>query len=226
MILIFKLIETLINILPPKPISFFNSDITPATESRVIDVLKNNARTTFSENLDIEFLKWFNLDEVISNNSTGTGELVKDENNVLYQGVLRGVAPLAGSMTQIHKKIVQELFIKQKIQLLLATDALGVGANVKCKHIYIPTVYKFNGERLERNDESSLTQLVHRAGRGDFDLAYVYSSIEDYDYISNLIFNDPREAVPEINVYALKNLESLESLLPKRTFIKTLMRLL
>lgn len=218
---IFKLMEELVSQLPPKPLSFFNQNITPATKKRVIEVIRDNKKTFIHENRDIEFLRWFRIEDIIldSNNAKMP---TRDENNLLFQSVIRGVAPLIGSMHQIHKKIVQQLFVDKKIQLLLATDALGVGANVNCRFIYIPTVFKFNGKRLERTDESSLTQLVHRAGRGFTDYAYVFSSIEDYDYVSELIFNDPRSAVPELNTYALENLKSLEDSLPKKSFLNLL----
>lgn len=75
--------------------------------------------------------------------------------------------------------------------------------------MYLPTVFKFNGKSLERTDESSLVQLVHRAGRGSFPTANVYCSIEDYDYVKGLLFQDPRVAIPELNTDTLEGLAKL-----------------
>ncbi len=82
---------------------------------------------------------------------------------------------------------------------------------MKCRYLYLPTVYKFNGKSLERIDESSLVQLVHRAGRGSSGIATatVYCAIEDYDYIKTLLFNDPRSSIPELNINTLEGLNQL-----------------
>lgn len=62
---------------------------------------------------------------------------------------------------------------------------------------------------MEQTDESSLVQLIHRAGRGAFSTANVFCSVEDYDYIKSLLFQDPRIAVPELNVETLQSLATL-----------------
>lgn len=90
--------------------------------------------------------------------------------------------------------------------------------------MYLPTIYKFDGKRLARVDESSLVQLIHRAGRGSFPTASIYCAIEDYDYIYNLLNTDPRGGsyvdnegntvtlkggVPELNMNTLEELEDI-----------------
>lgn len=218
---IFRMIEDLIKVLPPKPISYFYDNSRPPTEDTVDNFIQDKIdkkyfKSASSQNIDdIEYLKYFNILDHLNNSNKSEEELLnrrnRDENNPLYQGVLRGFAPMMGSMPQIHKRVIQNLFIKKKIQLLFATDALGVGANVKCRYLYIPTIDKFDGKGLSRTDESSLTQLVHRAGRGgDITVANVYCAIQDYDYIHNLIYNDPRTTVPKINPLVLNDLFSLE----------------
>lgn len=206
---IFKIISELIRILPPRPERFLHSsDDNP--EKFKINPFKNDKRREIS---DIEYLKYFNIDDIFSNSRENSAK-EPDENNILYQAVLRGVAPVIGSMDQFHKKTVQRLFTKDRIQLILATDALGVGANVECRYFYIPSASKFDGGKLSKIDESSLTQLIHRAGRGGpmtgkIASATIYCSIEDFEYINNLVFNDPRKAVPELNPYLMNDLEVL-----------------
>jgi len=222
---IFRMLEDLIKILPPYPPGYFFEE----DNEHVKQVIRNNGQgMRLHDNINIEYLKYFDLNSVLVNNNqeanTGT---IKNENNILYQSVIRGVAPLIGPMNQLHKKIIQTYFSEnsydkfmdysrrdftppkngKRIHMILGTDALGIGANVKCRYLYLPTVYKFNGKSLERTDESSLVQLVHRAGRGgDFATATVFCSIEDYDYIKNLLFSDPRIAVPELNTNTLDDL--------------------
>lgn len=88
---------------------------------------------------------------------------------------------------------------------------MKIGANVKCRYLYLPTIYKFDGKKLSRVDESSLVQLVHRAGRGSFPSASVYCSVEDYDYVSGLLFSDPRSGVPELNTSTLDDLARMHN---------------
>lgn len=216
---IFRMIEDIIKIIPARDPSYYYDS--PSTNSRNKNI--NHIQNKLDKNIlksedidDIEYLKYFNISDVMQSGESPNQENLldpknKDENNILYQGVLRGIGPIIGAMSQRHKQIIQNLFIKKKIQLLLATDALGVGANVKCRYLYLPTIDKFDGSRLSRIDESSLVQLVHRAGRGDFPIATVYCAIQDYDYINNLINDDPRSAVPAINPLELEKLQALES---------------
>ena len=78
---------------------------------------------------DIEFLKYFDryeLEKDGENKNVDNMTFTKDENNVLYRGVLAGIGLMIGSMHPIHKDTIQRLFQKGKIYLLLATDALGV----------------------------------------------------------------------------------------------------
>jgi hypothetical protein len=60
--------------------------------------------------------------------------------------------------------------------------------------------------------------LIHRAGRDSRNIptATVYCSIQDYEYIYNLLFNDPRgnpedtkSGIPEISIDTLKSLEEI-----------------
>ena len=48
-------------------------------------------------------------------------------------------------------------------------------------------------------DQSSLVQLVNRAGRGSFDTATVYCGSEDYENVKRMIEEDPRIAVDEVD---------------------------
>lgn len=224
---IFGMLEALIKMLPPYPTNYFTQEAT----SHVTNVINGSEKATLDDRKNIEFLKYFDLNEVLRRKDTKDDSDIKtgttlDDQNILYQAVLRGVAPLIGPMNQLHKKIIQYYFSeKKKIHLVLGTDALGIGANVKCRYLYLPTIYKFDGKKLARSDESSLVQLIHRAGRGSFPTASIYCSVEDYDYIYNLLNNDPRggsytddqgnevtlNGVPELNTSTLEDLEKIYS---------------
>lgn len=124
---IFGMLEALLKMLPPYPINYFKEE----TNQHVINVINGTEKATLDDRTNIEFLKYFNLNEVLRNkdfkddSETPTGAELNTQ-NILYQSVLRGIAPLVGSMNQLHKKIIQYYFSeKKKIHMVLGTDALG-----------------------------------------------------------------------------------------------------
>lgn len=75
---------------------------------------------------EIEFLKYFDYRPLESGGTRGTALEEPDSDNLLYQGVLRGIGIMTGSMHQRHKETIQKLFKSGKLPLLFASDALGV----------------------------------------------------------------------------------------------------
>ena len=75
---------------------------------------------------DIEYLKFFNVDAAEQQGDTdgATTKLLDkpNENNLLYQGVLRGIGVMVGKMDDRMKSIIVRLFRSERIYLLLATD--------------------------------------------------------------------------------------------------------
>lgn len=211
---IFRIAEDIIDLLPKRNINALLPSMkekekydkeTIKYEEPISDQSQTIGKNKNKEILesDVEFLKRFNVEsaEQKSMDDPDVGLLpdgTKDENNILYQALLRGVGLLSGPMNNRHKMIVQKLFRNGDIYMLLATDALGIGANVKCKHLYIPSIDK--PPLFGPIDSSSLVQLVNRAGRSnDIPNAFVYCQPEEYDNVKRLILKDPSIEVDEIN---------------------------
>ncbi|MBC8427419.1 MAG: hypothetical protein H8D97_00860 [Proteobacteria bacterium] len=175
---------------------------------------------------EIEFLKYFDV-KALEGGNRGSILDKPDLNNILYQGVLRGMGIMTGSMHQRHKETIQKLFKSGKIPLLFASDALGVGANVKCRYLYIPKLLKFEGDRGMQLplDQSSLVQLVNRAGRGSFDSAVVYCSSNDFENVKKMIEEDPRTAVDEINPIPMGNLKEYAKKVGNRSAVNYALKL-
>lgn len=123
---ILRMMEDLIKMLPPYPISYFENC---EDNVHVQNVINGKEKSFIADNKNIEFLKYFNIDDIFTktNNDIDVPSTnIKDENNILYQCFLRGIAPLIGAMAQIHKKIIQYYFSdKKKLHMILATDAVG-----------------------------------------------------------------------------------------------------
>lgn len=121
---IFRMLEEVIKMLPPYPNKYFFEE----DNEHVKQVIKNNGQgIRLEDNKNIEYLKYFDIRAVLSNNNKEADTSnIKNENNLLYQSVIRGIAPLIGSMNQLHKKIIQYYFTdNKKIHMILGTDALG-----------------------------------------------------------------------------------------------------
>jgi hypothetical protein len=153
---------------------------------------------------DIEYLKLFDVDaaEQQGDDSGVSTKLLHspNESNLLYQGALRGIGVMIGKMDDRMKGVIQKLFRKEKIYLLLATDSLGIGANVLCRHLYLPNLEKPDGGNFGTIDDSSLIQLINRAGR-DLKLipnAFVYCTNKDYPVIDRAVRSSPEKFVSEI----------------------------
>jgi hypothetical protein len=158
---------------------------------------------------DIEFLKYFDI-KAVEDGFRGRALERANPDNLLYQAALRGIGVMVGSMHQRHKEAIQKLFKSGKLPVLFASDALGVGANVNCKHLYIPKLDKFDAGEFVPLDSSSLVQLINRAGRkgkGDLTVANVYCGSGDYEKIKRFIEEDPRVAVDEIDPVPFGSLE-------------------
>ena len=123
---ILRMMEELIKMLPPYPISYFEKC---KDDIHVQNVINSKEKSFLADNKNIEFLKYFNINDILikdGNEIDVPSTNVKDENNILYQCFLRGVAPLIGAMAQIHKKIIQYYFSDaKKLHMILATDAVG-----------------------------------------------------------------------------------------------------
>lgn len=110
-------------------------------------------------------------------------------------------------MSEKDKLIIADLFSNQKIFVLLATPAIGIGVNVSIRNMYLPTLYKQEnvGGTFSMSKElinvRELTQLINRAGRkASIPIAGIYTPEEFKEYLSNVIkmTNDDFNEVPAI----------------------------
>jgi len=152
---------------------------------------------------DMEYLKYFNIDAAEQSGRGDSAPLLHqpDDRNLLYQGVLRGVGVMIGGMDDRMKSIIVRLFRSEKIYLLLATDSLGIGANVLCKHLYLPNLEKPDANGFAAIDDSSLIQLVNRAGRDNkiIPTAFIYCRMKDYPRIDKAVRSKPELFVSKLD---------------------------
>lgn len=78
--------------------------------------------------------------------------------------------------------------------------SLGIGANVLCQHIYLPNLDKPEAGGFGPIDDSSLIQLINRAGR-DLKLvpnAFIYCTTKDFARIDKAVKSSPEFFVSEL----------------------------
>lgn len=127
--------------------------------------------------------------------------------------ILRGFAFMSGGADVGHLDsdeilLVQTLFKQGKINVLLATDMIGVGTTIAVHNLYLPKLQKpinKNGKVVfGQIDESSLVQLINRVGRNPFIVGNIYCNPNDYTVVSEALSSNSTEFVPEINVSHLE----------------------
>ena len=154
------------------------------------------------------------LNDMIQGYSVVNGvQIPRDQ--FLGQCLLRGFGYIAGGKARIKQMgfdpenrdtlLVQKLFKDGRINLLIATNAVGVGSNLKVRQLFIPSLLKFSGLQIEPIDTSSLIQLIHRAGRDPKESAIIYCDEDDIGRINHLINqSNTYEAVPQVDIRNVK----------------------
>lgn len=104
-----------------------------------------------------------------------------------------------GNLPPEVRRMQYHAFINGTSQILITTDAIGMGVNLPIRRIVFMDLMKFDGEEKRYISSQEVKQIAGRAGRkGIYDVGYVCSSRDDPDFIrENLeVEDDPiRQAV-------------------------------
>ena len=114
------------------------------------------------------------------------------------------------------KLIVADLFSQGKINVLIATAAIGVGVNVNIKDMYLPSCMKFeknknNEGKFDLNNKREMSQLVNRTGRGKTPISGIYTPREFVPYMREVVMsgNEDFNKVPAISIGSKDNLKDI-----------------
>ena len=105
--------------------------------------------------------------------------------------ILRGrgieASVIYGALPYHARKKQLEMFTRRETQIIVATDAIGMGLNLPIRRVIFTVAHKFDGERYRVLYPSEIKQIAGRAGRiGIFDEGFVYST-EYPEYIKSAI---------------------------------------
>jgi len=154
------------------------------------NITKGDALIAFSKKRVLELSKYF-LDKGIKN-SVIYGDLPPEVRKMQYQSFLNGTN-----------------------NILITTDAIGMGVNLPIRRIIFMNLQKFDGEEMRYLTSQEVKQIGGRAGRkGIYDVGYVGTASDDSLFIKeNLEINDellskaiigPSEAILKITGLPLK----------------------
>ena len=114
------------------------------------------------------------------------------------------------------KLIVADLFSRGKINVLIATAAIGVGVNVNIRDMYLPSCMKFeknknNEGKFDLNNKREMSQLVNRTGRGKTPISGIYTPSEFVPYMREVVMSGAEDfnKVPAISIGPKDNLKDI-----------------
>ncbi|MDR4532815.1 DEAD/DEAH box helicase [Glutamicibacter sp. PS] len=85
-------------------------------------------------------------------------------------GLLRGIASHHAGLLPIFKEIVEDLFARNLLKVVFATETLALGVNMPARTVVLEKLVKFNGETHVQITPGEYTQLTGRAGRRGIDV--------------------------------------------------------
>lgn len=99
-------------------------------------------------------------------------------------------------------KVVEEFFKKGLIYSILATTSVGVGVNLKVRHLYINSLSIYSDDGFQELSISSIAQLVHRVGRSPSESAVIYCSKKDLKLVFDIINSKDPSSLVELIPYS------------------------
>ena len=96
-----------------------------------------------------------------------------------------------GDLPPEVRRLQYDSFINGENQVLVSTDAIGMGVNLPIRRIIFTETEKFDGEEFRLLTSQEVKQIAGRAGRiGIYDIGYVASMNNDIDFIANRLESD------------------------------------
>ena len=114
------------------------------------------------------------------------------------------------------QQIIADLFSKGKIKTIIATDAIGIGVNLKIKNLYIVNTKKFTGTEETENPISDSSQLYNRVGRMAYKVSNIFTPEEHIVSVVNAVSAN-NEKYDERNV-VLSNFDKISCQRYRRSF--------
>ncbi len=85
-------------------------------------------------------------------------------------GLEQGIAAHHAGLLPIFKEVIEELFHRRLLRVVVATETLALGVNMPARTVWLDKLEKFNGDSRVPLSPGEYTQLTGRAGRRGIDV--------------------------------------------------------
>ena len=116
------------------------------------------------------------------------------EYNIYLKLLEKGIGLHHAGMLPIFKEMIEILYERKYIKILIATETFAIGLNMPTKTVCFTSLFKFDGSKLRTLYSHEFTQMAGRAGRRNIDtighviiLSNLFNQIKPEEYIN--LFN-------------------------------------
>lgn len=115
----------------------------------------------------------------------------------MKQMLHRGVGVHHAGLLPKYRRVVEELFTKKLLSVVICTETLAAGINLPARSVVLSSLVKGPAEKQRLIDASTAQQIFGRAGRPQFDdRGYVYA-IAHEDDVKILRWKEKYDKIPE-----------------------------
>ena len=109
-----------------------------------------------------------------------------------FEKLGNSVSVIYGALPPQVRRVETERFVNGETDVVIATDAIGMGLNLPIENIFFHKIEKFNGREIVPLESALVKQIVGRAGRyKKFDIGYVSAlSNQSFDFIKTEFYKD------------------------------------
>ena len=138
--------------------------------------------------------------------------------NIIRDLAVKGISIHHSGLIPVFKEIIEMLFSKNLIKVLIATETFAVGLNMPTKTVIFTDIYKFDNKGKRKLHTHEFIQMSGRAGRRSIDttgyvivVPQLFSEVTPASELNNLIFGGSQKITSKFNIdhdYVLELIEN------------------
>jgi len=138
--------------------------------------------------------------------------------NIIRDLATKGISVHHAGLIPVFKEIIEMLFSRNLIKVLIATETFAVGLNMPTKTVIFTDIYKFDNKGKRRLHTHEFIQMSGRAGRRGIDttgyviiVPQLFSDETPASELNNLIFGGSQKISSKFNIdhdYVLELIEN------------------
>jgi superfamily II DNA/RNA helicase len=115
----------------------------------------------------------------------------------LKQVLIRGVGVHHAGVLPKYRRIVEDLFQRKLLSVVVCTETLAAGVNLPARSVVLPCLLKGPPDKQRLVDPSSAHQMFGRAGRPQFDTQGFVFALAHEDDVKILRWREKYDQIPE-----------------------------